>query len=172
MQNISVTEKSTDESTAASTPALLADVVDELMPTLGSVRRLLRRAAGAAFPGDRLTAAQREVVLLVGVRSGRSVSRLAAELGLASNTVSTLVSGLVAEGWLVREPDPQDRRVSLLRLTDQAQCHVDAVRARRRRVLHDALRRMDPGQVAELRSGLGALRALGERLGAAEAMVR
>lgn len=142
------------------------------MPTLGSVRRRLRRAAGAAFPGDRLTAAQREVVLLVGARPGRSVSRLAAELGLASNTVSTLVSGLVADGWLVRDLDPEDRRVILLRLTDQVQEHVDAVRARRRRVLHDALRQMDPGQVAALRSGSSALRVLGERLGAAAAMVR
>lgn len=143
-------------------------VLDDLMPTLGSVRRQLRRAAGSAFPGDRLTAAQRDLVMLVGRRPGSTVSHVAGELGLAPNTVSTLVSRLVADGRLVREPDPADRRVGRLRLPPQAQAEADAVRARRRSVLAGALSELDPVQVADLQAGLVALRTLGELLRAAD----
>ena len=67
-------------------------LVDALLPTLGAVRRTLRRVAGSAVSDDALSAAEREVVLLVGRRPGRPVSEVAQELGVAPNTVSTIVS--------------------------------------------------------------------------------
>ena len=149
-------------------PLLVASVADDLMPTLGSVRRLLRRVGGTAFDGDQLSAAQREVVLLVGMRPGSAVSHIAEELGLAPNTVSTLVSRLTAVGWLIREPDPTDRRVCRLRLAAAVQAQADAVRARRRQALRSALDELEPGQLTDLRVGLVALNALGERLRDAE----
>ena len=86
-------------------------LIDALLPALGSVRRTLRRVAGSAVRDDALTAAQREVVLLVGRQPGRPVSDVAQDLGLAPNTVSTIVSRLVARGLVVRDTDPADRRV-------------------------------------------------------------
>jgi DNA-binding MarR family transcriptional regulator len=139
-------------------------LVDELLPALGSVRRTLRRVAGSAVNDDALTAAQREVVLLVGRRPGRPVSEIAQELGLAPNTVSTIVSRLVARGLLVRDTDPADRRVGRLGLTPSAQETADAARARRRRVLAAALDALDPAQVEQLRAGVIALGALAEQL--------
>ncbi len=81
-------------------------LIDALLPALGSVRRTLRRVAGSAVRDDALTAAEREVVLLVGRRPARPVSDVAQDLGLAPNTVSTIVSRLVARGLLVRDTDP------------------------------------------------------------------
>src|SRR5690606_15742894 len=115
-------------------------VSESLMPAVGAVRRLLRRLAGpvvAAAPFE-VSPAQREVLLVVGKRAGRSVAEIADELGLAPNTVSTIVTQLVGAGLLVRETDPQDRRVGRLRLTASAQEALDAARARRRGVLHEA----------------------------------
>jgi len=146
----------------------LGGILDELMPAIGRVRRLLRRAAGTTFPRDRLTASQREVVLLVATRPGSPVSQVAEELGLATNTVSTLVSRLIADGWLLRETDPADRRVIRLRLTAAAQAEADTVLARRRVALRDALRELPPGQLDDLRAALAALEALSARLHAAE----
>lgn len=139
-------------------------LAESLLPTLGSVRRNLRRVAGGGFFDEELTAAQREVALLVGRRPGRSVSDVASELGLRPNTVSTIVSQLVAKGVMVRETDPVDRRVGRLTLTPQAQARADAARFRRREVLADVLRRLDPQQVADLRAGVAALAALAEAL--------
>ena len=135
-------------------------LADTLLPTLGAVRRTLRRASGSAFADDALTAAQREVVLLVGRQPGRPVSEVARELGLAANTVSTIVSRLVALGLVVRTTDPDDRRVGRLSLTPSAQAEADAARGRRRAVLAEALDALDPTQVSHIRAGVDALAAL------------
>ena len=135
-------------------------LADTLLPTLGAVRRTLRRVGGSAFPDDTLTAAQREVLLLVGRCPGRPVSEVARELGLAANTVSTIVSRLVALDLVVRATDPDDRRVGRLSLTASAQVRADATRGRRRTVLVEALDALDPAQVAQIRAGVEALTAL------------
>ena len=144
-----------------------ADAVSEsLMPAVGAVRRLLRRQAGSfvtTAPLD-VSTSQREVLLMVGKRTGRSVAEIADELGLARNSVSTIVTQLVGAGLLVRETDPQDRRVGRLRLTAPAQEALDAARARRRGVLHEALGRLSPHQLADLAAGIDALEALAEEL--------
>jgi len=139
-------------------------LVDALLPTLGAVRRTLRRVAGSAVSDDALSAAEREVVLLVGRRPGRPVSEVAQELGVAPNTVSTIVSRLVARGLVVRATDPGDRRVARLSLTPAAQESADAARVRRRQVLTAALHALDPAQVEQLRVGVAALTALAEQL--------
>jgi DNA-binding MarR family transcriptional regulator len=139
-------------------------LVDTLLPTLGAVRRTLRRVAGSAVRDDALSAAEREVVLLVGRRPGRPVSEVAQELGLASNTVSTIVSRLIARGLLVRATDPDDRRIGRLSLTPTAQENADAARKRRRQVLAGALDALPPAQVEQLRAGIAALAALAVEL--------
>jgi DNA-binding MarR family transcriptional regulator len=144
-----------------------ADAVSEtLMPAVGAVRRLLRRLAGpvVADASAAVSTSQREVLLMVGKRKGRSVAEIAQELGLAPNSVSTIVTQLVAAGMLVRETDPQDRRVGRLTLTPPAQDAVDTVRARRRGVLHEALDRLTPRQLTDLAAGIDALGALAEEL--------
>jgi DNA-binding MarR family transcriptional regulator len=135
-------------------------LVDTLLPTLGAVRRTLRRVGGSAFADDALTAAQREVVLWVGRRPGCAVSEVARDLGLAANTVSTIVSRLAALGLMVRTTDPDDRRVGRLSLSPSAQARADAVRHARRVVLGVALDALDPEQVTQIRAGVGALVAL------------
>jgi DNA-binding MarR family transcriptional regulator len=149
-----------------------ADAVSEsLMPAVGAVRRLLRRLAGpyvTTAPHEvsplEISTSQREVLLMVGKRTGRSVAEIADELGLAANSVSTIVTQLVGAGLLVRETDPQDRRVGRLALTPAAQESLDSARARRRGLLHEALDRLSPRQLADLAAGIDALEALAEEL--------
>jgi DNA-binding MarR family transcriptional regulator len=154
-----------------SSTAPTAEAVSEtLMPAVGTLRRLLRRVAGpfvTSAPVD-VSTSQREVLVMVGKRTGRSVAEIADELGLAPNTVSTIVTQLVGAGLLVRETDPQDRRVGRLALTPAAQEALDSARARRRGVLHEALDRLGPRQLADLAAGIDALEALAEELRALE----
>lgn len=56
-------------------------------------------------------------------------------LGLDVSTVSRQVSALVARGWVVREPDPQDQRAHVLTLTDEGAATVASLRATRTEVL-------------------------------------
>ncbi|OBF58585.1 MarR family transcriptional regulator [Mycobacterium sp. 852002-53434_SCH5985345] len=130
------------------------DVVTEVFRVVGRFRRQLRRSAGRGFDSSRLTESQSELLWLVGRRPGISVNAAAAELGLAPNTASTLVSKLVSGGLLMRTVGDTDRRVGRLHLAEPAQQIVDASRAARRAVLAEVLAELDHDQIEALTRGL------------------
>jgi DNA-binding MarR family transcriptional regulator len=129
------------------------DLAAELFATVGRFRRQVRRSAVPTI-GTGLPESQAELLRLVGRQPAISVRQAAAELGLAANTASTLVSRLSAEGLLVRTVDPDDRRVGRLRLTPAAQAVADESRAARRAALAAVLERLDGGQIDNLTKGL------------------
>jgi DNA-binding MarR family transcriptional regulator len=133
------------------------DVVAEVFGVVGRFRRQLRRSAGRGFDSARLTESQTELLWLVGRQPGISVSAAAAELGLASNSASTLVSKLVGNGLLIRTVDETDRRACRLRLAEPAQRIVDASRAARRALLSEVLGELDDEQIDSLTKGLEVL---------------
>ncbi|HEX5142571.1 MAG TPA: MarR family transcriptional regulator [Mycobacterium sp.] len=128
-----------------------------LFSTVGRLRRQLRRSAPRGFEGTGLTEAQAELLRLVGRQPGISVSQAAAELGLVANTASTLVSKLSAEGLVLREADPDDRRIGRLRLTESAQRVADKTRAARHAVLADVIDELDADEITALEGGLTVL---------------
>lgn len=134
-----------------------ADLVTEFFSVVGRFRRRLRRTAGRSFDEEGLTESQAELLRLVGRQPGISVSAAATELGLASNTASTLVSRLTAAGLLHREVDAADRRVGRLALTPSAQGIADASRKARRAALADVLATLDESEIASLEAGLEVL---------------
>ncbi|AQA03430.1 MarR family transcriptional regulator [Mycobacterium sp. MS1601] len=136
------------------------DLTSALFGTVGRFKRQVRRSAGRStdrsFAAGR-TESQAELLRLVGRRPGISVSQAAAELGLAANTTSTLVSKLAADDLLVRVPDPTDRRIGRLQLTEPAQQLADASRAARHAVMADVLAELDEQEIASLTAGLEVL---------------
>jgi DNA-binding MarR family transcriptional regulator len=118
------------------------------------LRRALRRRVDRAGGISELTDAQRELVRLVRRNPGIRVGAAATELRLAGNSVSTLVSGLIAEGWICRESDPADGRAGLLHLTEMAQSRVAEWRDRREGILAAALGRLDPEDLRRLEAAL------------------
>jgi len=130
------------------------DVVPEVFRVVGRFRRQLRRSAGRGFESAQLSESQSELLWLVGREPGISVSAAAAELGLAANTASTLVSKLVCKGLLVRTAGATDRRVGELRLAEPTQQLVDASRAARRALLAEVLGELDHDQIEALTRGL------------------
>ena len=143
---------------------ILIDPVNELSRVVGRFRRQLRRSAERGLDSARLTESQSELLWLVGRRPGISVSAAAAELGLVANTASTLVSKLVAKGFLVRTADESDRRVGQLSLAAAAQQLVDTSRAARRALLADVLSELGDDQIESLTKGLAVLETMTRRL--------
>jgi len=135
--------------------ALSSDLTTGLFHTVGRFRRQLRRTAGGSFAG--VTQSQAELLRLVGRQPGISVREAAAELGLAANTASTLVSKLAAYSLLVRSVDPDDRRIGRLRLTEPAQQLADETRAARRAALDAVLIQRSGEQIHDLTKGLAVL---------------
>ena len=133
------------------------DLVAEVFGVVGRFRRQLRRSIGRGFGSARLTESQSELLWLVARQPETSVSAAAAELGLAPNTASTLVSKLVANGLLIRTVDDTDRRACRLRLAEPAQQIVDTSRAARRALLSTVLGELHRDQIDSLTKGLEVL---------------
>jgi DNA-binding MarR family transcriptional regulator len=125
-------------------------VADALLRQTARIRRVGRRRQGRPAELARLTGAQLELVKLVRRCPGVSVAQAAAELGLAANTVSTLVGRLTDERMLVRTPDPADRRIARLQLPERLARRVGAYRDRRMVALGAAIATLDPDQQATI----------------------
>lgn len=63
---------------------------------------------------------------LIGQRDGISPTALARALGLSTGATTTVLDRLERTGHAVREPDPADRRRSIVRMTEQAERQSDA----------------------------------------------
>lgn len=136
---------------------------------LVGINRLVRRRLRRGVPEPRLRGAQVELLRLVGARPGLRVSEAAEELRLAGNSVSTLVRQLVGLGMLSREPDPQDGRAALLRVTPVATARLRAWEERRAALLREQLDRLSEEDRACLAAALPALRRLAANLHEEEA---
>ena len=91
-------------------------IAEQLVDVLAGVRRALRRLDGRPAELVTLRNAEAELTRLVRRRPGVSVTDAAAELGIAPNTVSTLVRRLTDAGIVDRTVDENDRRVGRLDL--------------------------------------------------------
>src|SRR5207253_3031733 len=111
----------------------------KLNKSLGRVGRALRYRTRAAREALGVTDSEGELLRLVGRKPGIHVHAAASELGVASNSVSTLVKQLTRAGLLNRGSDPLDGRVACLRLTPQAEAWVNEVGSAREAVLASAL---------------------------------
>jgi DNA-binding MarR family transcriptional regulator len=136
-------------------------LAEELLAAIGLVRRHLRRSVGRPFS---LSDSQAELIRTVRRNPGISVAEAAAELGLVSNTVSTLVGQLTERGLLQRTPDESDRRVARLTLTEPAREQVEAWRDRRGALVTRALDGLEPTERDALRAALPVLAVLADRL--------
>lgn len=120
------------EHASAATGVLLADIVARL-------RRAMRRAARAADPANPLSVAQLEVLACVADQPGVRPGRLARQLMLAPNSVTTLVNALHTRGLLARATATGDARAVTLSLTAAGRHAVEGWRTTNTAILQSAL---------------------------------
>jgi len=132
----------------------VAGLADDLYDVIGLLRRRSRRLVGAPLPELALSGAQLELMRVVRRNPGITVAESARVLGLAANTVSTLVGQLLAFEVLVRERDASDRRVARLDLTPSARAGLEQWRDRRAQATAVALEGLPADERARLAGAL------------------
>lgn len=135
----------------------LADVVARL-------RRAMRRAARAVDPDHRLSVAQLELLACLAEQPGARPGRLARQLRLAPNSVTTLVNALVAQGMVARTRGGPDRRAVMLRLTPAGATTLRRWQATNATILDSALAALPTDRQHALRAALPALDQLIEQV--------
>jgi DNA-binding MarR family transcriptional regulator len=145
------------EHAAAAQPSLQAS--EELGAELVRLVRGLRElSATVPQPGrQRLDLPGAAVLGRVGDEGPLRLSTLAERLCLDLSTVSRQVPALERAGWLVREPDPRDRRAQLLRLTEAGQRALAARRRAQAQALAQALPGWTDVEVSDLAARLARL---------------
>jgi DNA-binding MarR family transcriptional regulator len=108
------------------------DEIDTAVWTLLRLSRMIERAQ------TELTVPQYRVLRLVGAGE-ESSARVADRLSVRRPTLTAAADGLVASGYLAREPDPSDRRVVRLCLTPSGSEVLDRTNAALRERLGEVL---------------------------------
>jgi DNA-binding MarR family transcriptional regulator len=157
MADISVTEVSWAAMTTVQGDLRTRDLSAGLLAVIGPLRRALRRAGREGVPGFPLPTSQAELLRVVRLQPGIGVGEAAQQLGLAGNTVSTLVNQLVAAGFLARRRDPADGRVARLELTAGADRRMALWRDQREQALGAALDELSARERETLERALPAL---------------
>ena len=114
----------------------------DLMDVVGRLRRAVRRRVRRGWAHTPLTESERELLRLVSDHPGLRVLEAAAAIGVAPNTVSTLVRRLTERGLLERRVDEDDARAARLVLSAAARRRFAEWRDRRHVVLADAMGRL------------------------------
>ena len=136
------------------------DITLEVTRELLAVLPLLNRIVAAEVrreAGEETTMPQFRV--LAHLSTGPlTLSALAKKRRVSLQSMSELVQVLVERGWVVRTTDPNDRRQSLLSLTDQGGAHYERAQAQTLERLAPLMAKLAPDELTAVRMALPALR--------------
>ena len=151
---------------------LTGSLTAELANVFGRIGRGLRYRTRAAREALDITHSEGELLRLVGRQPGIRVQDAALDLGVASNSVSTLVKQLNRVGLVDRSTDPLDGRAVCLRLSPLAQEWVNQLGNAREQAIDRGLAALDDENRRVLEAAMPSLKrlakALSDRGGAAQ----
>jgi DNA-binding MarR family transcriptional regulator len=147
--------------------ALLSDqpigtTAEALAEAFLGVGQLLRARARSHRGGQRraagLTFARAALLAALDTDGPQRMGQLAHRLGVVPRTVTPMVDALEDEGLLVREPDPDDRRATLLRITDEGIAELSRTRSDRRSAVDEVFAALSDDERSALAGALEKLR--------------
>jgi DNA-binding MarR family transcriptional regulator len=151
-------------STVLTDSTISTNLTSELTRVLGRIGRGLRYHTRAQRESLPITQSESELLRLLDRRPGIRVHDAASELGIASNSVSTLVKQLTRAGMLERTADPLDGRAACLRLTATAAEWVAQLGNAREQTLEHALESLDQHDREQLEAALPAMKRLSKAI--------
>lgn len=147
------------EISGASDAQSAAALAAELRVVIGMLTRRLREQSQKG----ELTWSQTSAVGRLAREGPMTVTALARAEGVRSQSMGATVAALEAAGLVAGEPDPDDGRQTILRITEACRLWIEASRAAKEDWLHRALQhRLSPEEQDELASAARLLRRLAE----------
>ncbi|GAA2384524.1 MarR family transcriptional regulator [Dactylosporangium salmoneum] len=126
----------------------------DVIRLLTRVHKLLRAAADEAMSEHGVRIGQNLVLEVLWDGDGLSPGELAARLQVATPTVVNTATRMEKDGLVERRPDPADRRVVRLYLTEKGRAAQEPIARARRRLAEHALATLDEGERAALAASL------------------
>jgi DNA-binding MarR family transcriptional regulator len=136
------------------------ELAGRMRTIVGRMSRGLRQAGGQAD----LSPSQYEVLGTVARRGDVRLSELASIEGINPTLLSRIIGKLEADGLLVRESDPDDRRAAHVVPTAQGRKRYEQIRSERTDALNLAIEALDEQEQQALAGVLPVLEALADSL--------
>ncbi|MFH8490961.1 MarR family winged helix-turn-helix transcriptional regulator [Streptomyces longisporoflavus] len=129
-------------------PAERRDDVDAVTRAVLTASRVLVAVSARSLTEveDRVTLPQFRMLVVLSSRGATKLVALAELLGVAPSTAMRMIDRLIAAGLADRQINPDNRRETLLRLTDEGRRTVEDVTARRRQEIASIVERLAPRQ--------------------------
>jgi DNA-binding MarR family transcriptional regulator len=126
------------------------DSAEQIAALLDGIVRRQRRVSREGL-GESVTHGQFRVLRTLD-RAERALrlSELAAQLGIVPRSATSVVDDLEAAGLVVRHPDPNDRRATLVTLTPAGTQILTTLRHNRREAMATQLTRLTPTEQSTL----------------------
>ena len=128
------------------------DAAGAILPLASALRlvvsRLARRLRQQAEPG--VTASQLSVLATIDRHGSMTLSDLAAHERVTPPTITASVGRLEAAGYVTKETDPDDKRISRISLSREGRRFLESVRSRKNAYLTKRLAGLDPEDRATL----------------------
>jgi DNA-binding MarR family transcriptional regulator len=141
----------------------------ELADAFADVLPRFKRWVEHLLPSGGPSAVRIRLLGTVHCEGPQKMSGLATELAITARRVTALVDALEHEGLVARAPDPRDRRVTWITLTESGRSMVDNLYEAHREAVAALFDELAPDQKAAL---LEAMRELGTRLSRTDPAVR
>ena len=137
------------------TPYILADELFDVLPSLG---RLMVHFVGES--GEEKATLMQVKTLFFLLERPLTTSELAKGRKISLQSASVLVQGLVERGWVVRIPDPNDRRQSRLEVTPEGMARAELAKDHTSKYMTALLEELSPEEIAAAQVFLPALKRL------------
>jgi len=144
-------------------PAGTTDDVDVVTRSVLTASRLLVAVSARSLAAveERVTLPQFRMLVVLATRGATKLVTLADLLQVAPSTAMRMVDRLIAAGLADRQVNPENRRETLLELTDEGRRTVAEVTARRRAAIAEIVQRLTPAQRLALIEALAAFNEAG-----------
>ncbi|WP_406442391.1 MarR family transcriptional regulator [Streptomyces sp. NBC_00631] len=144
-------------------PAGAMDDVDAVTRAVLTASRLLVAVSARSLGEveERVTLPQFRMLVVLATRGATKLVVLADLLQVAPSTAMRMVDRLIAAGLADRQTNPDNRRETLLQLTEEGRRTVEDVTARRRAEIAAIVARLGPTQRLALIEALGAFNRAG-----------
>ncbi len=149
-------ESATDSSDPSKAPTRSAGTTAAASPMrltylIGQLDRIVSRRLSEALAAQGLTLPQFTALSVLGARGRSSNAQLAERSFITPQSANEVVKTMEANGWVMREPDPVNRRVVLLQLTPSGKAVLKRCDEMADRVEHAMLDEMAPEEARILR---------------------
>jgi len=135
--------------------------MSDLYTMPGHLIRRAQQVSTAIFTdecaGFDLTAVQYAALSMIEATPGVDATRLSALIAFDRSTIGGVLERLEAKGWIARDSSPQDRRIKLLRITQDGAALLRQVEPAVRRVQERLLAPLAPRDRATMLRLLGEL---------------